>query len=337
MINETSADVHTYRLKTWVLVVNVLTLVFFGLIFGGVTTSMLATMESFRSRVNTDVVLYSFLAIFVPLFILMVIVVIQMIISILQWFFSYVKITPEGIENKVWLARHILVRWPEVDRLGKYLFYDVVYLKSYEVIGYSPSYHWPWKSINFAQNTIAVSNYQGWPDGPLANDLKRRAPGLFERPVQAAETQGPAVSGISQDQRLLAALAHASVFFAGIGILVPLFVYATQRAKSRFAAFHALQALVYQLVGMALSVIFPFCLVGAAFIAAFVPTVTEISVTYEQYMGVTLVLMSAAILGLMVGGIAFIVYGMVGAVLVYQGKDFYYRWIGQRVAKAFPI
>ena len=336
MNREISPDVHTYRLKTWVLVVNVLTLVIFGLMFGGTAASMLAMMESLRAEVYGEMIQYSLLAIMLPLFLLMAIVVIQLVIAILQCFFSYIKITPEGIENKVWLARHIRARWSEVDRLGKYLFYDAVYLKSYEVTGFSPSYHWPWKSINFAQNTIAVSSYQGWPGGGLASDLKQRAPRLFEPSAPAVAAQDSTSAHADQEQRLLAALSHASVFFAGIGIVVPIVVYVTQQAKSKSTTFHALQALVYQLVGMVLTFLFPVCLVGLVFITAFVPTLTESAVTFEQYMGVNLIFMSAAILALMLGGIAFIIYGMIGAVQAYQGKDFRYALIGRWVEKRFP-
>ena len=40
------------------------------------------------------------------------------------------------------------------------------------------------------------------------------------------------------EARLLAALAHGSAVAQGIGILVGVLVYVTQRDKSRFAAFH---------------------------------------------------------------------------------------------------
>jgi hypothetical protein len=48
---------------------------------------------------------------------------------------------------------------------------------------------------------------------------------------------------ISTENRLLAALAHASAAAQGIGVLVGVLVYISQRDKSRYAAFQGLQAL----------------------------------------------------------------------------------------------
>ena len=54
----------------------------------------------------------------------------------------------------------------------------------------------------------------------------------------------------STESRLLAALAHGSVVAQGIGILVGVVVYITQREKSRYAAFQGLQAAVFQLLNL---------------------------------------------------------------------------------------
>lgn len=57
---------------------------------------------------------------------------------------------------------------------------------------------------------------------------------------------------ISAEHRLLAALAHASAMVQGVGVLVGVLVYITQREKSRYAAFQALQAAVFQLINLGL-------------------------------------------------------------------------------------
>ena len=59
---------------------------------------------------------------------------------------------------------------------------------------------------------------------------------------------------LSVENRLLAALAHGSVFAQGIGILVGVLVYITQREKSRYAAFQALQAAVFQLISLIITI-----------------------------------------------------------------------------------
>lgn len=59
----------------------------------------------------------------------------------------------------------------------------------------------------------------------------------------------------SQEERLLAAVAHASVIASGIGIAVGMVVYLTQKEKSVWTAGQALQAAIYQLAGLALIII----------------------------------------------------------------------------------
>lgn len=53
---------------------------------------------------------------------------------------------------------------------------------------------------------------------------------------------------LALEERLLAAIAHGSVITQGMGIAVGILVYITQRDKSKFAAFQALQAAAYQLI-----------------------------------------------------------------------------------------
>ncbi len=54
----------------------------------------------------------------------------------------------------------------------------------------------------------------------------------------------------SAESRLLAALAHGSIVAQGPGLLVGVLVYVNQRDKSRYAAFQALQAAIYQLISL---------------------------------------------------------------------------------------
>jgi uncharacterized Tic20 family protein len=53
---------------------------------------------------------------------------------------------------------------------------------------------------------------------------------------------------ISSDERVWACLAHASALLFFFGPLLPVIVWFTQREKSRYAAFHALQAMAYQVL-----------------------------------------------------------------------------------------
>lgn len=131
-----------------------------------------------------------------------------------------------------------------------------------------------------------------------------------------------------------AALAHASVLLtvilgapAGlgvpIGLAVPLAMYFGYRRHSRFIAFHALQAFVYQVIGA----------VGIAALGALVGIAWAISGALSAVL-VGLALMPLALtLTLVLAGaaIAWFGYGMYAAYQVYQGADFRYWLIGERL------
>ena len=54
----------------------------------------------------------------------------------------------------------------------------------------------------------------------------------------------------SSEERLMASIAHASVVVFGPGILVGVFIWLTQKEKAAYASNQGLQAAVFQLIGM---------------------------------------------------------------------------------------
>ncbi|MBI3739181.1 MAG: DUF4870 domain-containing protein, partial [Chloroflexi bacterium] len=62
----------------------------------------------------------------------------------------------------------------------------------------------------------------------------------------------------TSDERLMAALAHGSVLLSFLGPIGPILIWISQRRKSAYASFHALQAMGYQMmflwIGMAIGV-----------------------------------------------------------------------------------
>jgi uncharacterized membrane protein len=86
------------------------------------------------------------------------------------------------------------------------------------------------------------------------------APGAPEQPPPpydpgAPYAGAPPPSGVaSQDDRVLAAIAHGSTFFEG-GIIAPLVIYFVKRETSPFVAFHALQSMVFGLLFVALTLL----------------------------------------------------------------------------------
>lgn len=262
-------------------------------------------------------------------------------------FFSYVKISPDGIEQKNSPYKHIRCNWSDVDKLGKFfLFTDVIYLNSYEVFGFSLSLKSPFRFLRPKQGFISLTGYEGWSDGQLANDLKEYAPKLFEnqqiipqepqpenKEVQK-EVQATEQPSISQEVRLLAAISHAAVLFTNIGFVVPVGIYLTQKKKSSYLAFQALQALIWQIVMFVFSILASSCMVGSIFIPVLLTTASQNEKLIGLSGGSIFIAMIISVFVMIVGNLAFIIYGIIGAVMAYQGKDFRYVIIGNRIEKS---
>lgn len=135
------------------------------------------------------------------------------------------------------------------------------------------------------------------------------------------------------ENRLLAALAHGSVVAQGIGILVGLLIYITQRDTSRYAAFQALQAAVYQLINLIITIVL-WLFWGACYGLSMIPLITQIdtnpdaappAIFWISLSGMVVPLLYMVLVGL---------YGLWGAVRTWQGKDFRYPLVGNWLEKS---
>ena len=143
----------------------------------------------------------------------------------------------------------------------------------------------------------------------------------------------PGVPPHSSDERTMAALAHASAvlnFITGIGgPIAALVIWATQREKSPWVAFHALQSLVFQLGLTALTVaaVMVIWVVGFAisFATLGVGTIIAVPVMILSMFG------AFAAIG---GGM---IYSLYGAYQIHQGREFRYLWIGDWLAGQYPV
>jgi len=133
--------------------------------------------------------------------------------------------------------------------------------------------------------------------------------------------------------RLLAALAHGSIVAQGLGVIVGVLVYVTQRDKSRYAAFQGLQAAVYQLISLVLVVGLWF-LWGIFYALTWIPLIPQMEASPDAApppifwvgigsMAIPLALM--AIVGL---------YGLWGALRCWQGRDFRYAVVGRLLERS---
>ena len=149
-------------------------------------------------------------------------------------------------------------------------------------------------------------------------------------------TEALTPSEASQNDKIMAALAHISAILPLMGVIAPIIIWATQKDKSEFVAFQALQAVVYQLamilawfVGMGCYMLSFF----STFLAIpFSASGSEFDPTVSPFFMLGFFIPFIILGVLFLGGAIFIIYGLVGAVLTFQGKDFRYFVIGNRLA-----
>jgi uncharacterized Tic20 family protein len=161
--------------------------------------------------------------------------------------------------------------------------------------------------------------------------------------TEAPDSENGAVR-VPEDEWTAAALAHASVLLTlilgaagGIGALigpaVALAMYFGYREKSRFVAFHALQSFAYQLVGVLLYAVF------AAVSAVWISIAAIMSASLLLTIVGLLMMPLALLMVLVLVGAPFIWlgYGLYASYQVYQGRNFYYRFIGDWIEREVRI
>jgi uncharacterized Tic20 family protein len=140
----------------------------------------------------------------------------------------------------------------------------------------------------------------------------------------------------TSDEGLMAAISH---FF---GLLVALIVWATQKDKSRFVRFQAIQAMAFDLI-VSVAV---FLIVGCMMVAIFgvlALGIGDIAIigsqsnpTAEPFR--TLIALMTAV-PLLIPCIIFPVVGiifvarLIATIQTFQGKDFHYPWLGSLIER----
>jgi uncharacterized Tic20 family protein len=140
----------------------------------------------------------------------------------------------------------------------------------------------------------------------------------------------------TQDERVMAALSHVSALLPMMGVIAPIIIWVTQKEKSQYVAFQSLQALAYQLsmiaawfVGMGC---YMFSFFGT-FLTLPIASSTENSENIDPLFGLVFMIPFLVFGFIFIGGFFFVIYGIVGTVMAFQGKPFRYIWIGKRIEK----
>lgn len=139
----------------------------------------------------------------------------------------------------------------------------------------------------------------------------------------------------NRDDRLMAGFSHLSLLIPMFGVIIPLLVWFTQRERSALLRFQALQAAVYQFLGLAGYFIFvgcqvalPFMMIPLSLTAGF-ETNGEITEPSVGIIGILFFLIPMVGYGLLcIVGPIYLILGIAAFVKVVGGNDFRYPFLG---------
>ena len=133
----------------------------------------------------------------------------------------------------------------------------------------------------------------------------------------------------TQDDSIMAAIAHIGVVWPTVGLVAPLVIWGTQREKSPFVRFQAVQAAVYQFI-----LILAGLLAGVCYMCSFFsfPFTAMLSAPLDRgavcFPFFSLCCTFGLLFLMMLLWLAYVGYGVFGAVWVLQGEDFRYVFLG---------
>jgi len=140
----------------------------------------------------------------------------------------------------------------------------------------------------------------------------------------------------NQDERVMAALSHVSALLPMIGVIAPIVIWATQKEKSQYVAFQSLQAVAYQLsmvaawfIGMGCYMCSIISLPLSSVLASSLGRSDNVNPLFGLGFAIPFLVFGL----IFVGGFLFVIYGIIGTVMTFQGKPFRYVLIGKRVEK----
>ena len=136
----------------------------------------------------------------------------------------------------------------------------------------------------------------------------------------------------TSEEKLFALLSHLSIFIGGI--LLPIIFWATQKDKSKFVAFNALQAIFYQLSYIVITIVFVFVFIaiyvffglGAGML--FFTQSPDLAPLFSVFIMIGMIIFYLALFVVMFG---FIGYAIFVGIKSYQGELRKYPIIGNIV------
>ena len=133
---------------------------------------------------------------------------------------------------------------------------------------------------------------------------------------------------ISKEEKLMALLSHLSIFIPNIGILAPIIIWVTNKEKSNFVRFNALQAIFFQLIFFILMMLFIF--VGIILMLIAIPWF-DLSSNAEP--GILFFLSMVFMFMYFPLWIIFGIYAAVASAKSFKGRIFKYAIIGRIIER----
>jgi uncharacterized Tic20 family protein len=137
----------------------------------------------------------------------------------------------------------------------------------------------------------------------------------------------------TSEERIWAALSHASAILFGMGLVIPIIAWVDQRKKSKYVAYHALQALGYQTIVYTVWFLV-YLLLMILGILAWIPISINMNAGAVDPSSSTGIAGLVIILLLLFG--SFLLYALLPVIAVIttaMGKDFRYPILGKRLAQ----
>lgn len=138
---------------------------------------------------------------------------------------------------------------------------------------------------------------------------------------------------LSQDEKITAALAHVTVLLSFWGILAAIAIWVTQKEKSAFVAFQALQVIIYHLASIAVEMVLMALYMCSFFL--FIPFSAGAEKASEGAATATpLFFLPFCVFPLFfLAMFGFVGYALYAAWETLQGRDFRYVIIGKRLER----
>ncbi|TET49326.1 MAG: DUF4870 domain-containing protein [Actinomycetota bacterium] len=136
------------------------------------------------------------------------------------------------------------------------------------------------------------------------------------------------VEKLKSDEKLMSLLSHLSIVIPNIGIIAPIVIWVTQKDKSKFVRFNAIQAIFFQLVFFVLIMLSIF--IGLIFMLISLPVIIK---NPDAAPGV-LFWVSMGVMNLYFPlWLIFSLYAVIASIRSFKGKIFRYIIIGKLVEK----